>query len=52
VVGSKLADKLQQSPRAVHRKLRDAGVFPAFNVVTHRQIVYRRSDVARSGLLS
>lgn len=51
-VGSKLAAELGRSPRAVHRLMLSAGVRPAFDLATHRQAVYRREDVARSGLLS
>lgn len=52
VVGSKLAAELQRSPRTVHRQMLNAGVHPVFDLATHRQAVYRRLDVTRSGLLS
>lgn len=51
VVGAKVAREMGRSPLALHRLLSKAGVQPAFDLNTHRQVIYLRSDIECMGLL-
>ncbi|MHB9880385.1 hypothetical protein ACSMXM_12120 [Pacificimonas sp. ICDLI1SI03] len=47
VVGAKAAREIGRSPRAFYRHLATIGVHPAFDLGTHRQAIYRRSDLSQ-----
>jgi hypothetical protein len=49
VVGSRIAQDRGCSPRALHRKLLTSGILPAFDLSTHRQAIYRRSELSALG---
>ena len=51
VIGSQVARECGCSSRALIQRLGNLGLLPAFDLTTHRQAIYRRSDLSRLGLL-
>jgi hypothetical protein len=48
VAGAELAREERSSSRAVRRRLERMGVRPAFEIRTHRCLIYRRDELDRS----